>query len=352
MEFNFFTEPVTFCIVNNYYTEDEIDAIHRELNSIKPNLKPPENTGTARTVDGIVSKQNKGMFLNEPRGPIFELSRKLFREVAWETQKNNWMYRWLSGMDDKILVSYYESGDHYKSHTDHAVLTAIYYTWKEPRQFSGGDLYFGKYKVPIENNSLVIFPSSTQHSVTPVIGEGRWAISQFISHTPPKENRGMFYYHNFLDVTRFATAQDLTFRSSSWAFRGSSNGGPPKFWMLELSNNQFFIDMVQPLLREKGLKIIRIYANGQSFGQDGEFHQDDSTPDSWTLLLYLNDIKEEEIDNWGGGTQFKMENAIENQYPIPNMAILFRSDIWHRGLAPSRTVGDIRVTVTWKLQKA
>ena len=357
MEFSFYQEPVNFCIVRNYYTESEVESIHRELYSMKPNLRAPQETGTAKTADKVPIKKNLGQFIIEPRGPIYTYSRKLLSEVYWEASKKHWVYKWLNPkyVTDDILVSYYENGDYYKEHTDISLITAIYYTWKEPKPFSGGDLYFGNFRVPIENNSLVMFPSLTEHSVTPVVGEGRWAITQFIHHIPYEQIPSRIYFKNFLTVTDFLKAQELTFNSHKWAFIGHSTvwGGAPIFWRLDLAKEQFFIDMVQPILKERGLKIRTIYANGQSFGQDGEFHQDDTRPDTWTLLLYLNDIEEKDIDKWGGSTQFIMDNnVIENQYPVPNTAIMFKSTIFHRGLAPSRDVKGLRVTVTWKLENA
>ena len=96
-----------------------------------------------------------------------------------------WFYRYLTNrsdrLTDKTLVSYYEDGSYYKPHVDAAIMTCISYHWKEPKEFTGGDLHFGDFKVPIENNCLLIFPSCTEHEVSPVSGQGRYAITQFLN---------------------------------------------------------------------------------------------------------------------------------------------------------------------------
>lgn len=95
------------------------------------------------------------------------------------------------------------------------------------------------------------------------------------------------------------------------------------------------------------LKLDRVYANGQSFGQDGQFHQDSPEPNTWTFLLYTNFI--DDVDSWGGETQFIGNNGIVSYRPLPNNAIFFDSNILHRGLGPSRHVKEIRITVAWKM---
>ena len=351
MEFIHYTEPVQFCIIKNYYTKNEVDAIHKELESIP--LSGPENTFSARNISGDFLKSNKGSFIKNEDGPIFHLSKKLFREVAWELKKHNWFWNYFDlALEDHILVTRYDTGDYYKSHRDESVFTAIYYTWKEPKSFTGGDLYFGNFKVPIENNCLLVFPGPTSHEVTPVEGSGRWAISQFVKLGKPRNvGQDMYHYHNFLHVTAYKKVQDLVFNSREWFLGNSSVELYPRFWKLPLDNNEYIRSLIKSVLEEHDLQILRVYANGQFYGQNGSFHQDDTRPGTWTFLLYLNDIDKDAIDEWHGTTEFKTENRIISQQPIPNLGVLFKSDLFHRGLAPSKFVTDMRVTLAWKLEK-
>lgn len=354
MKFTFFTEPVTFCIIQNYYTKDETEIILQALEELKPELQPPENTGAARNINGQVRKNNKGLFIENEEHVLIKLNRKLYGEVTWELCKNNWFYDYLKqDVYDKTLVSYYENGGYYKPHKDKSVLTAIYYIWKEPPQFENGDLYFGDFRVPIENNCLLVFPSSTEHEVKHVKGEGRWAISQFIS-LKQDDSIPIYHFPNCMQVNDFQRIKEIT-ANGHWTFTGHSYPGRQntKFWFMDLDNNPFFKEYLKGYIEHKTKKkfrsLQRVYANGQFHGQDGQFHQDEHHPDSWTFMLYTNTIDQDDIENWGGTTQFKTRHGILTQFPYTNHGILFKADLWHRGLAPSRHVNDLRVTIAWKL---
>ena len=67
-------------------------------------------------------------------------------------------------------------------------------------------------------------------------------------------------------------------------------------------------------------------------------------------FFYISDINRENIDKIGGYTQFKLENYIMNIEPIFNRSVLFKSNIVHRGLAPSRDSDILRVSVAFKLK--
>lgn len=351
MEFDFFSEPVTFCVIRNYYTKDEAEHVLKALEEMKSELMTPENTGAARGLDGAVRKNNKGIFIENQGHVINHLNKKLYGEVAWELCKNNWFYSYLKqDVYDKTLVSYYEHGSYYKPHKDRSLLTAIYYTWREPKTFEGGDLYFGDFKVPIENNCLVVFPSPTEHEVKNVQGEGRWAISQFVNIRA--DDKLIYHFPNCMEIQDFKRIEEVT-RNGHWTYQGRSVSGPTRFWHLELENDKYFTHYlkgcIENVTKRKFSHLYRVYANGQAHGQDGDFHQDDKNPKAWTFILYLNVIDHDVIEKWGGVTEFKMPDGLMTQLPHTNMGILFRSDIWHRGMAPSRHVDDLRITIAWKL---
>ncbi len=144
-----------------------MELLSNELEKLKPKLKGPEHTGTAHDVLGGQKKDNHGLFL-ENNHPITILNKKCSSpEFIHDLIKENWFFTYLKHCNNSsTLVSYYEDSGHYKSHTDASIITAIHYFWKEPKMFTGGDLYFGDFKVPIENNCLLIFPSCTEHSVS------------------------------------------------------------------------------------------------------------------------------------------------------------------------------------------
>lgn len=79
----------------------------------------------------------------------------------------------------EMQLTAHGNGDYYKWHNDSGspeaasrILTYVYYFWREPKSFTGGNLeieQLGTTEVIMpRNNSIVFFPSSLQHQVTPV----------------------------------------------------------------------------------------------------------------------------------------------------------------------------------------
>lgn len=359
MEFTFYTEPVTFCIIRNFYKEDEIDLIHKELDNISCHFGGPEKTGTAKNIDGGHKKENKGVFLDQLYGPhrdqssILKLNRKIFSpEVRYELSKGNWFFKYLNRIAyDTTLVSTYHQGQYYKTHEDQSFITAIYYIWKEPKAFEGGDLYLGDVKIPIENNCLLVFPSNTEHRVDPVTkGSGRFAISQFINFDKPFPQPEIHRFMNFLTVNEFDIVCDKIHSNKSWSQHGQSVAGGSRFGHLDLMSDAYFTEFLVNKIRSItgiNLRLERVYANGQFFGQNGSFHQDADIPDKFTFVLYINKIND--IDKWGGETQFRFyEDKIISYQPETNSALLFDSRLWHRGMGPNKHVDEMRITIAWK----
>jgi Rps23 Pro-64 3,4-dihydroxylase Tpa1-like proline 4-hydroxylase len=93
--------------------------------------------------------------------------------------------------EDSTKIKYYENGEYYKSHRDNPRFTMLTYLYKEPKAFTGGDLYFEdfNYTIPIENNMLVFFTGCIRHASTGIkmtdhinkkcSGYGKYTITQF-----------------------------------------------------------------------------------------------------------------------------------------------------------------------------
>ena len=76
--------------------------------------------------------------------------------------KTNW---------DITKVRYYHDGDYYKPHTDASMqFLAFSYFYKEPKKFTGGELFFPEYdyELTCDNNSLIMFPGWVEHGVKKV----------------------------------------------------------------------------------------------------------------------------------------------------------------------------------------
>jgi len=193
--------PFPHVVINDYFTEEELKRVWKELNFLtqKDKLQIPEKTGTARNEDGTPKKRNSGLFLDEVYSnrdisDILKFGRKIFDDVesrkiiansCWELKP------WLDGIGRfTTLVSYYEDSDYYKPHKDIGFFTTLVHLFTEPKHYTGGELYFPEFDftVPTVYNRMFIFPSQLEHQVNLVkmnnsdfSGYGRYTITQLCS---------------------------------------------------------------------------------------------------------------------------------------------------------------------------
>lgn len=139
--------------------------------------------------------------------------------------------------------------------------------------------------------------------------------------------------------------------SNKWSFGHISNqGSSKKFWSMNLNDNAFFTDHLFNRLKEligDDYSLERVYANGQTYGLSGEFHQDCLDDYGYTLLYYPSkDWK----TNWEGCTVILDGSNLRSFYPHPNTAIMFPGKLLHYGSSPSREFYDLRITIAYKLR--
>lgn len=141
-------------------------------------------------------------------------------------------------------------------------------------------------------------------------------------------------------------------REPKWEFWHTSNPDSSNFfWYMDFSDNEFFTkDLFTKIKKSIGnnFSIERVYANGQTFGLDGEFHIDDEDENAYTFLYYP--VKDWNL-SWGGETVIIDSNSnVNNIYPMPNCGILFPSNWLHCGKSPSKNFTDLRITIAYKLK--
>jgi len=98
------------------------------------------------------------------------------------------------------------------------------------------------------------------------------------------------------------------------------------------------------------LRLYRVNANGQTYGQGGEFHIDKPTSSGkyMTCIIYLTPtVNEKNALSYEGCTEFDLNNTILSVQPIFNRAIFFNSNIFHRGTYFNRFQTDLRVTIAY-----
>ena len=194
-----FVEPFPHLIIKNFYNEDELKLIWEELTF----YTKPNKLLDAKDYGGAVNHTNaKALVLdliykNKYRGlsNILVVNRKIFDDQLLSAFSNLHdscnIARYVNY--DCTKIRYYHNGEYYKPHTDRSIqFLGFTYFYKEPKKFTGGELYFPKYdyEYNCENNSLIIFPGWVEHGVSEVNikdsdyydGQGRYAITSFFSN--------------------------------------------------------------------------------------------------------------------------------------------------------------------------
>ena len=144
-------------------------------------------------------------------------------------------------------------------------------------------------------------------------------------------------------------------KNLKWEYGHTSLETGLKFWSCDLMNNDYFTHHIFKKIEnyfQKRFLINKIYANGQTYGLDGSYHTDDYRDDCYTFLLYLTDgIDKTTVNLIDGHTIFKRDSRIMMVEPLLNRGVLFKSDILHKGMAPSRSSNMLRISVAFKLRE-
>jgi len=179
-EFNYKTENgLNYITIDNALNDKEINLFWNPFSYFKPHFGDGTTTGTARDSRGRPLKKNKGIFITEarPMPLIYDtFNRLLFNNLSHmfteghlpsdSTYASSSRLNW-----DGHLLQYYDTDEEgYQSDQDSSIFSAVFFFYKEPKNFTGGDFYFSDYDVTVEikNNTGVVFPSHVQHCATPV----------------------------------------------------------------------------------------------------------------------------------------------------------------------------------------
>jgi len=206
MEFTYISEGIDAVVIDNFYTKEQISAIFTQLESLTNEhtmFADKDKLEAAVDLDGNFITTKYGVWIKNPESPMIKFPMENFykKEVVDKLIAFNSMYRMLYYLNRRShLLSYYENAGYYSKHVDASVFTILNYFYKEPKQFTGGDLiahsndFSKKAKIETINNRVVIIPSCTSHEVTPITmtsnkldGTGRYCLSIF-AETQNKEN--------------------------------------------------------------------------------------------------------------------------------------------------------------------
>ena len=220
MKVEYFDVGYPYIVVDDFYDDNELDLIWRELIFLMDGdkLDYPDRTGGAGSINkknkGVFLKKNKGVFLNEVFNDvrysnIIQCNKKIienFSELTHGSKSWSWFFSCFGSTPSLLdeyntLISYYEGDDYYKPHWDTARITMCTWLYKEPKSFSGGDFILNAktehehllnhthppQTIKVKNNRMIIFPGMIPHGVTPLKMNtqsdcmGRFTISNFFS---------------------------------------------------------------------------------------------------------------------------------------------------------------------------
>jgi hypothetical protein len=162
-------------------------------------------------------------------------------------------------------------------------------------------------------------------------------------------------HDDFLSKEDLNTALSII-KDKKWSY-GHMSVGKDKietpFWNTDLIFDDFFSVYMKQIIENcflKKMKLTRVYANGQTFGQDGAYHTDCDEENSYTFVLYLSNINKDYIETAGGHIFFKFpdKNYKICYEPILNRGIFFPSTYLHKATSFCRYVMDMRISVSFK----
>jgi hypothetical protein len=165
-------------------------------------------------------------------------------------------------------------------------------------------------------------------------------------------------YDHFLKPEEIKKAIDII-NSNNWKWGHKSNHTElyeTPFWHMDLINEEYFTIELKNIIEKhfgKKFDLIRVYCNGQTFGQDGCYHTDSEEPNSYTFCLYVSNIEKKFVDTAGGYIYFKFPDKNFNICfePLFNRGVLFPANYLHKACAYNRYVMDMRMCVAWKLEE-
>lgn len=204
---NHFKEPFDCFTFENFFTEEQLVDVWKELDYITSNelivTDDQKKVGTAEDPKtGELIAKRKGIFL-EHLYANFRQSSKIYNHIKDNFLHNNTLVdtfpkstliKYMPHTNhDSVLLSFYNDNDYYKPHVDSSVMTLIIYLWKGEKTFEGGELIFVDDELEFDPgyNEAILFPSCHRHEVEKIISKGdkdypfeRIAVSVFLTIKP------------------------------------------------------------------------------------------------------------------------------------------------------------------------
>ena len=188
-------------LLENFYTEDEIDRIWKELKYLDSNTHGwvyPTNKRNATDKKGNLLLQGARQFDFQTlyqncnisvldKSNIFTLGKKIYKYHDFLYGKHDVYTNIRDCSAQNTFVNYYYKDDaSYKLHNDISMYTLLSYFYEEPKNFTGGEFVVEDRKYEIHNGFTIIIPGWLKHGSTPIKiidksrkQSGRYSIAHF-----------------------------------------------------------------------------------------------------------------------------------------------------------------------------
>ena len=170
-------EGYYFLKIKDLMTSNQMSEIWEEINFLSFRSKLQQDTSTARDLEGNLKSNKLGVWLDNIYSERkFSNYFKYYKKWLTDETKTNLYKTTLSWREldscglDNTLLSYYENKVFYSEHIDDSRFTQLFWTFKQPKKFEGGELIFTdfNYQIDIEDNLMILFPSWFFHKVKTV----------------------------------------------------------------------------------------------------------------------------------------------------------------------------------------
>ena len=186
-------KPIPYMLVKNYFSEDDIEHMFRELKFLTPKMEFQDGTNlpTKDHKKNVQINLDK-LYENRDTSNILNVMNKIYNdgELISNLEIASWFYEvWGYTNNDNTFVAYYENTDYYKAHWDSSITTILRWFYREPKKYTGGDLTFTESgeKIKCKHNRMIMFPGYYLHEVDPIKMEeehknknlGRYTLTTF-----------------------------------------------------------------------------------------------------------------------------------------------------------------------------
>ncbi len=196
-------EPYPYIVIDDFYDFDEYQMIWQELDFLTYERKMmlPKDSGSAHE-NGRLLKNNRCIWMDDVYtdrkfSNILQVNRKIFTDQRVKDciKECGPLYAHFHECDyDGTLLSYYDNSTKYESHKDKALFSCLWWTYRQPKVFSGGDLTLTdlEQNIELKDNRMVIFLSQFRHEVSEIkmhnnqpafSGLGRFCLTNFVRYS-------------------------------------------------------------------------------------------------------------------------------------------------------------------------